>query len=76
MCFADLLMTLQFEGFDITEAKIRSALRSGRLSRPELDASHRFKFSSHHLQQLRDLFPKATAEPKTRKQSKSKKACQ
>ena len=56
MCFADLLQTLQAEGLTVNEYKIRTALRSGRLSRPRLDRSNRFVFEAQHLKQLRKLF--------------------
>jgi hypothetical protein len=62
MCFAEVLQTLRSEGFDVNEAKIRVALRSGRLSRPELDGSHRFVFNARHLQQLRKLFAAAAGD--------------
>ena len=60
MCFAELLQMLRFEGLDITEAKIRAALRGGRLSRPPLDRSNRFVFDISHVKQLRKLFPAPT----------------
>ena len=56
MCFADLLQTLQAEGLTVNEYRIRTALRSGRLSRPRLDRSNRFVFEAQHLKQLRKLF--------------------
>jgi len=65
MCFADLLQTLQAEGLGINENKIRAALRSGRLSRPRLDRSHRFVFERHHLKQLRNLFSNQANKPTT-----------
>jgi len=56
MCFAELLETLQTEGLNVNESKIRAALRSGRLTRPRLDRSNRFIFEAQHLKQLRKLF--------------------
>ena len=56
MCLKDLLKRLQRDGLDVTEAQIRWAINSGKVTRPPLDGSLRFVFGERHVAELRMWF--------------------
>lgn len=56
MCLKDLLVTLHLDGIVVTEAKIRWAIKTGKVPQPPLDGSLRFNFGPQHLETLRRLF--------------------
>lgn len=56
MCYGDVLRTLNREGLEVTDAQLRWAINSGKVSRPPLDGSLRFNFSEEHVAELRDYF--------------------
>ena len=60
MCLKDLLVTLHGEGVVVTEAKIRWAIKAGKVPQPPLDGSLRFNFGPEHLEALRRLFAMKT----------------
>jgi hypothetical protein len=53
MCWKELIRTLRKDGLDVTEAKVRWLITSGKVDRPPLDGSLRFKFNRRHLAQVR-----------------------
>jgi hypothetical protein len=67
MCYRDLLQILRAEGITPSEAQIRWAISSGKVSRPPLDGSLRFDFGPQHLEELRTSF--------LQKQEKSSSPC-
>lgn len=55
MCLTDLLARLSNRGVEITEPQVRWAIKTGRISRPQLDGSLRFDFGDEHVSQLESL---------------------
>jgi hypothetical protein len=55
MCLKDFLRALRREGIRVSEAQIRWAINSGKISRPPLDGSLRFDFGPRQLVELRRL---------------------
>jgi len=56
MCFRDLLDELQRRDVRLTESQIRWAIRTGKVARPLVDGSLRFKFSDSNVDELADYF--------------------
>jgi hypothetical protein len=56
MCFRELLDALNAEGLSISEPQIRWAITSGKIDRPALDGSLRFKFEAEDLEELKEYF--------------------
>jgi hypothetical protein len=52
MCLHDLLARLRAEGLAVTEAQVRWALKTGKVSRPRLDGSLRFDFGETHVREF------------------------
>ena len=52
MCFRDLLNELGRRGIEVTESRVRSAIRLGKVTRPPMDGSYRFVFSNKHVAEL------------------------
>ncbi len=52
MCFGDLVNELKRHGISVTESQIRWAIKTGKVSRPEMDASLRFKFSEQNVSEI------------------------
>jgi hypothetical protein len=58
MCFGDLMIELHRRGISVTESQVRWALKTGKVSRPKLDASLRFTFSPKNVGEIADHFRK------------------
>jgi hypothetical protein len=56
MCLKDALAQLRGDGICVSESRLRSAIRSGKITRPPVDGSGRFVFGERHLDELRTLF--------------------
>lgn len=56
MCYGDVLKMLNQEGLEVTNAQLRWAITSGKISRPALDGSLRFDFREEHVAELREYF--------------------
>jgi hypothetical protein len=52
MCFGNLVNELKQHGISVTESQIRWAIKTGKVSRPEMDASLRFKFSEQNVSEI------------------------
>lgn len=52
MCLSELLKELRRQGVETTEARIRWAIKTGKVSRPRVDGSFRFDFSSTNIAEL------------------------
>jgi len=52
MCLRDLINLLLARGVAATEAHIRWAIRTGRVSRPRLDGSPRFDFDERQVGEI------------------------
>lgn len=52
MCFREVMDELRRNGVDVTEAQIRWAIKTGRVSRPRVDGSLRFDFSAENVAEL------------------------
>ena len=59
MCLRDLLNKLRHAEVEVTEAQVRWAVTSRKISRPALDGSLRFIFEEQHFQSLCQLFGRA-----------------
>jgi hypothetical protein len=58
VCLHDFLRTLRAEGVTLTEAQIRWAMATGKVSRPPLDGSLRFDFGPQHVAEVVTYFSK------------------
>ena len=56
MCFAELVDELRRLGVSVTEPQIRWAIKTGKVSKPTLDGSHRFKFTNKIVAELAAQF--------------------
>jgi hypothetical protein len=56
MCLRDVMAVLRTKNLEVTEAQIRWAITSGKVSRPSLDGSLRFDFRDRHLEELLSYF--------------------
>ena len=61
MCFGDLMIELHRRRISVTESQVRWALKTGKVSRPKLDASLRFTFSSENVDEIADHFSEQEA---------------
>jgi hypothetical protein len=52
----ELLDALRDRGVEATESKIRWAIRSGKIARPPIDGSLRYRFGEDHFMALLDYF--------------------
>ena len=52
MCLKDLLAELHRQGIEVSESRVRGAIRAGKITRPPLDGSLRFDFSDEHVFEL------------------------
>jgi hypothetical protein len=62
MCLKDLMAALRERGHKVTEAQIRWAIKSGKVSRPPLDGSLRFDFEGEHLHECCAYFAARSAK--------------
>jgi hypothetical protein len=58
VCLHDFLQTLRADGVTLTEAQLRWAIATGKISRPPLDGSLRFDFGQHHVTEFVTYFRK------------------
>lgn len=56
MCLAELIAELRRAGVTASESQIRWAIKTGKVSRPPLDASHRFVFEEEHVAEIATQF--------------------
>lgn len=52
MCLRELMDELRRAGVTISETQIRWAIKTGKVSRPRVDGSHRFDFSDENVAEL------------------------
>jgi len=52
MCLKELMDELRRTGTEVSETQIRWAIKTGKLSRPRIDGSHRFDFSSENVAEI------------------------
>lgn len=52
MCLSELLRELRRQGIEATEAQIRGAIKTGKVSRPRIDGSLRFDFCDNNVAEL------------------------
>jgi hypothetical protein len=69
MCLKDLLDLLREQGLEVTEPKLRWAIKTGRVSRPAVDGSLRFAYEERHLQEALAYFACKDKAPADRKGS-------
>jgi hypothetical protein len=62
VCLKDLMVVLQGLGHVVTEAQIRWAIKSGKVSRPSLDGSLRFNFGEQHVREFCSYFNRESCE--------------
>ena len=55
MSLAELLSALRSEGFDVRPATVTRWVWSGRLPRPQLDGSGRYRYGHEQLRAVREL---------------------
>lgn len=65
MCFSELLRELRRQGLNTTEARIRFAIKTGKVSRPRVDGSFRFDFSDENVAEIAAHFADATVANST-----------
>lgn len=68
MSLAELLTTLRSEGFDVRPATVTRWVWSGRLPRPQLDGSGRYRYGREQLLAMRALLknpPRRGRPPRT-----------
>jgi hypothetical protein len=53
MVTGDILRRLRSEGRSITRTRLYAWIEVGRVEEPPRDGSHRYVFSDHHLDQIR-----------------------
>lgn len=61
MCYRDFVRTLADQGVRVSEAQIRWAITSGKLSRPPMDGSLRYVFGAEHVDRAKEIFGKSPA---------------
>ena len=64
MCLRDLLVVLRHRGLEVTEARIRWAMKSGKITRPSLDGSLRFDFDEQNVLEILAHFASEDPGPK------------
>lgn len=52
MCLRELMDELRRTGVTISETQIRWAIKTGKVSRPRVDGSHRFDFTDENVAEL------------------------
>ncbi len=52
MCLKELMDELRRVGTEVSETQIRWAIKTGKLSRPRIDGSHRFDFSFENVAEI------------------------
>ena len=52
MCLKELMDELRRAGTEVSETQIRWAIKTGKLSRPRIDGSHRFDFSFENVAEI------------------------
>ena len=62
MCLKDLMAVLCKLGHVVTEAQIRWAIKSGKVTRPPLDGSLRFDFGEQHVREYCTYFGRGAGE--------------
>ena len=63
MCLSEVLGKLRADGISASEAQIRWAIRTNKVSRPRIDGSLRFDFSSENVAELAAHFSKVEGMP-------------
>ena len=71
MCFSELLRDLRQQGIEVSEARIRFAIKTGKVSRPRVDGSLRFDFSDENVAEIAAHFTDASVTHPTRSLSGS-----
>jgi hypothetical protein len=61
MCMSELMNLLQKRFPDVTVARVRWAINSGKVPRPPLDGSLRFDFTEDHAQDIVAYFSERKA---------------
>lgn len=56
MCLAELIAELRRAGVKASESQIRWAIKTGKISRPQLDGSHRFVFRAENVAEIATQF--------------------
>lgn len=52
MCLSELLRELRRHGIEASEAQIRGAIKTGKVSRPRIDGSLRFDFCDENVAEI------------------------
>lgn len=65
VCFSELLRDLRQHGIDVSEARIRFAIKTGKVSRPRVDGSLRFVFSDENVAEIATHFADSRAAQST-----------
>ena len=52
MCLSDLLRALKADGIDVNASQVRYAITSGKVTRPKLDGSLKFDFSTENIAEI------------------------
>ena len=65
VCFSELLQDLRDNGIEVSEARIRFAIKSEKVSRPRIDGSLRFDFSEENVAEIVAHFADANASQST-----------
>jgi hypothetical protein len=52
MCLKELMDELRRAGVNVSETQIRWAIKTGKLSRPRVDGSHRFDFTAENIAEI------------------------
>ncbi len=59
VCFSELLRDLRQQGIEVSEARIRFAIKTGKVSRPRVDGSFRFDFTEENVAEIAALFARS-----------------
>ena len=60
VCLSELLRELRQQGIEVSEARIRFAIKTGKVSRPRVDGSLRFDFSDDNAADIATYFAGAS----------------
>ena len=60
MGLREFMIRLEQAGVQVKEYQIRYLIRAGKLERPDMDPSHRLRFSDRHLLKCQQLFSQTT----------------
>jgi hypothetical protein len=69
MCLKDLLNLLREQGVELSEPKLRWAIKTGKVSRPPVDGSLRFAFAEEHVREILAYFACKDKAPADRKEA-------